>query len=414
MPKKPPRNARKSTEKAAEKPTEERRRRTRRGDRAPESVRGQAILEVAGSPGPASGPSLPVLAEPVRLLPATPAEEAPFPPELLEKAGEAVAGAFAGSTKRAYEFEWRRFTAWCARMGRIPLPASPETVQQFVLWLDSEETFTPDKKKRLKPPSIKRALAALSTAHGLRDQPSPVSNQVVMRTLEKVMRDQGVRPTKKRAIRAAHFETAIRFIPRDLRGLRDRAILLMGFNGAFRRSELAALDVHDLRPQGDEGYVVLVERSKTDQHGKGKLKGIPRMPDDPETCPAGALEAWLEAAGVTEGPVFLEIDVWGNLKDKRMSDQAVARAVKRFVRRAKSSGVDIGDFDIDDVAGHSLRRGFITDAIEAGVPDTVIMEQSGHRDHKTFSGYKEEMNLLDEKSAARRVWEILKKRQVSE
>ena len=152
-------------------------------------------------------------------------------------------------------------------------------------------------------------------------------------------------------------------------GVRDRALLLVGFAGAFRRSELVALDVDDMADTTD-GLVVTIRRSKTDQEGAGEQIGIP-YGSDPATCPVRSYRAWLDASGVTSGPVFRAVTRHGRMSDRRLGDAAVADVVKRCARVA---GLDPCQF-----AGHSLRAGLITSAAEAGVAERDIMRQSRHK-----------------------------------
>lgn len=372
--------------------------------------------EVSGPHEESLPPAAPRMVLPARVdtaLPPVPArheDQEPIPDETLAAVDRLVADGVPGSTERAYTFEWTRFVGWCSRSWRVPLPAEPGTVAAFVAWLESEETFLPDKTKRLKPASIERALAVISAVHRSKKFASPVDDDVVTAAMKGVKSRQPVRPVKKRAVKFEHFEAAVgKVFDSDLRGLRDKAVLLLGWAGGFRRSELVALGVSDLEKVGDRGYTVLIGKSKTDQAGEGYKKEIYKTGD--ATCPVAALDAWMVAAGVADRYVFPSLSSHGVLNQTRhMSDVTVARAVKRFVRDAVLRGVPLGDLIPDDVSGHSLRRGFVTDSIEAGIQDSVTMRQTGHRDFGTYSGYKEDAAPLTEKSGAVQLANALRKR----
>ena len=161
----------------------------------------------------------------------------------------------------------------------------------------------------------------------------------------------------------------IEALPEGLKGVRDRALLLVGFAGAFRRSELVSLDVDDL-DFTEEGLVVTLRRSKTDQEGEGRRVGVP-FGSNPTTCPVRSMKAWLEASAITDGPVFRSVNRHGQLQAQRLTSQSVALVVKRY---AEVCGLDRHAF-----AGHSLRAGFATVAARNGANERSIMNQTGHK-----------------------------------
>jgi integrase len=177
---------------------------------------------------------------------------------------------------------------------------------------------------------------------------------------------------------------------RRILDIRDRALLLTGFAGAFRRSELVGLDVPDLQFNRD-GLVVTLRRSKTDQEGQGRRVGIP-YGSNPATCPVRALEAWLAVLGADQGPLFRGINRHGQLARRRLTPQSVALIIKRLAAQA---GMEAGD-----LAGHSLRAGLATAAAAAGVPERAIMAQTGHRSLATLRKYIREGSLFLENAAA--------------
>jgi integrase len=167
-------------------------------------------------------------------------------------------------------------------------------------------------------------------------------------------------------------------------------LLLLGFAGAFRRSELVALDVEDLE-KNPNGIVVHVGRSKTDPEGKGRKLGIP-FGKTPERCPVLALRAWVKAAGFRAGALFRPVSKHGSVIDRRLEDRAVAKIIQRT---AKAAGLDPKRY-----AGHSLRSGFATSAALAGAGESAIMKQTGHTSIKTVHRYIREAELFKDSAAA--------------
>ena len=206
----------------------------------------------------------------------------------------------------------------------------------------------------------------------------------------------GIRRTKGTAQRgkAPAVTSVVRAMvegaPDRLLGLRDRALLLLGFAGAFWRSELVALDVEDLEFTA-AGLVVTQRRSKTDQEGEGRKVGIP-YGANPDTCPVRAVREWLDEAAVTLGPVFRSVNRHGQVQPGRLSDKAVALVVKRH---APAAGVDPARY-----AGHSLRAGLATAAAAAGASERSIMNQTGHRSLPTLRRYIRDGQLFRDNAAA--------------
>jgi site-specific recombinase XerD len=167
-----------------------------------------------------------------------------------------------------------------------------------------------------------------------------------------------------------------------LAGLRDRALLLIGFAGAFRRSELVALDVADIE-ENETGLLVTIRRGKTDQEGIGRTIAIPR---GEVACPVKALRAWLEAAAIDAGPIFRPIAKGGTVQTSRLTCRSVANLVKAYAARA---GLDASTY-----SGHSLRSGFLTSAAAKGASIFKMMDQSGHKSVDTLRGYVRDAELF--------------------
>jgi integrase len=203
----------------------------------------------------------------------------------------------------------------------------------------------------------------------LRGHSSPRSDRLVRETWKGIRRRLGVAQDQKHPVTAREIRQMIDVLPSGLLGLRDRALITLGFAGGFRRSELVALNCDDLRFV-DEGLEALVRRSKTDQEGAGLLKVI-AYGSDPASCPVRALKDWLELAAIGEGPVFRPINRHEQIADKRLTDFAVAFVIKRVAKKA--------GLPTPQLSGHSLRAGFVTEAKRHGADDAAIMDQTGHK-----------------------------------
>jgi integrase len=213
----------------------------------------------------------------------------------------------------------------------------------------------------------------------------------VKATMAGIRRTHGIAPDQKAALLTPELRRLLAQVPADtLAGRRDRALLLIGFAGAFRRSELVALDLEDVVETGD-GLRVTIRASKTDQEGESRELGIP-FGQHPETCPVRALRAWKDASEITEGPLFRAVTRYGRLQDKRLTAQSVALIVKRAAEQA--------GFNPDHYAGHSLRSGLATSAAAGGAPERAIMKQTGHRSVLTVRRYIRSGSLVQENAAA--------------
>jgi integrase len=211
----------------------------------------------------------------------------------------------------------------------------------------------------------------------------------VQQFLSGLRRELGVAPHRKRPLLADDLRQIVAEIPDTLLGKRDRALLLLGFSGAFRRSELVALNLDDLEDNRD-GLIVRIRKSKTDQQGEGRVVGIPQGAD-PLTCPLQALTKWREAAGIEVGALFRRVNRHGQVLPQRLSAEGVALVVKRSVEQL---GLDPSAF-----AGHSLRAGLATSAAAAGKSERAIMNQTGHRNLTTVRRYIRDGNLFRENAA---------------
>lgn len=289
---------------------------------------------------------------------------------LSEAAQQLVEAAKAPNTLRAYRSDWRHFTEWCAGQGLDALPAEPATVALYVADLAGSGALASTIQRRLS--SISQAHQAHGTGQPSRTDgplPSPTSDYRVRQVMRGVRRTLGVAPrNQKDPLDAGGLRRLVETCPADtMAGRRDRALLLVGHLGAFRRSELVALDVDDLEWRRD-GLRIHVRRSKTDQEAEGLVKAVPRG-RDATICAVRALEGWIAAAEIASGPLWHGVDRHDNVRPGRLTDRAVALVVKRACLRA--------GLDPDRHAGHSLRSGFATAAAEGGAPERAIMRQGG-------------------------------------
>jgi site-specific recombinase XerD len=309
-------------------------------------------------------------------------------PLARRRALEDVARGYATASKapntiRAYRRDLRDFEDFCSEAGLAPLPASSETVALYLASLAEAGA---------KASTIERRVAAISQAHQLAGHvPSPTQDWMVRATMSGIRRTIGTAPAKKAAAVTAELRRFVDVCPADtLAGRRDRAVLLLGFAGAFRRSELVSLDVDDLEETTD-GLRLQLRRSKTDPEAAGTEKGIP-FGAHPETCPVRAVRAWLAAADIEQGALFRPVNRHDQLQPGRLTDQSVALIVKRAALRA---GLDASRY-----AGHSLRSGLATSAADGGAPERAIARQTGHRSLEVLRGYIRAGTLFHENAAA--------------
>jgi site-specific recombinase XerD len=283
-------------------------------------------------------------------------------------AAEFAQAAKAKNTLRGYAADWRHFSTWCESVGFTPLPAHPGQVTAYLGALAARGTKTK---------TIERRITAIRHYHLQAGHENPCLHAGVKATLHGIRRTISTRPAKKAALTADLVTKAIRKIPENsgrLIDLRDRALLLLGFAGALRRSELVAFDVGDVARHA-KGIVLTLRRSKTDQAGAGIAKAIPH---GHRLKAVAALDAWLAAAAITSGPLFRAVR-GAAVKDKRLGDKQVARIVKK---RFAAIGLDAAA-----LAGHSLRSGFITSASDAGAGLAKIAGHAGHAKIDTTLGY---------------------------
>ncbi|WAH39519.1 site-specific integrase [Alicyclobacillus dauci] len=284
------------------------------------------------------------------------------------------------NTRLAYHKDWMSFITYCQQHNLTSLPATPQTIGEYIADLANNGR---------KISTIKRHIASISQAHQTAGLETPTRTAYVRDLIKGIANTNGSASHSKKAAVINDIRLMVDTLDDRLIGIRDRALLLIGFAGAFRRSELVALNVEDIEITRD-GLAITIRRSKTDQEGQGRKVGIP-YGSHTETCPVRAYVAWLSGSGIVEGAVFRSIDRHGNMKD-RMSDKAVAIVVKRAAESA--------ELDATQYAGHSLRSGFATTAAENDVSERAIMRQTGHKSVQMVRRYIQEGELFKHNAAA--------------
>lgn len=272
----------------------------------------------------------------------------------------------AEATVRAYKAAWAEFTAYAQAHGQSALPAAVPVVVEYL-------TALADAGAKVSTIEVKRA--AIAAAHRAARASDPTTAEDVKELLKGIRKTLGIAPVKKAAISRDDLLAMLGTLDTNtIKGKRDKALLLVGFCGAFRRSELVALDIADVKANGH--MTITVKRGKTDQEGAGLVK---HFEDDGNIKPVSALRDWLDNAGIKSGAVFRQVDRHGNVRETRLTSQSVALVVKQA---AKAAGLDWRA-----VSGHSLRAGFITAAAIGGAREWQIAEQTGHKSTKVLQGY---------------------------
>lgn len=299
---------------------------------------------------------------------------------------ELYENAKAPSTIRAYATDIFRFRMYCSRVEAGWMPASPETVAEYIVHLFDIG---------MAPSTIKRQLTAISQAHKSEGYAPPVNYYV--RQIERSLHKKSEHITQKaKPITLGILTRIIESIPKNFIGLRDRALLLLGWAAALRRSELVAIQRSDITDH-PKGIMLEIRHSKTDQLGLGRSIPVPFCVDSP-LCPVKAISEWMTRASIKHGPVFRQIGpyarelIW-TTSDKALSARYVSSLIKSYVAKA--------GYDPTGYSGHSLRAGFVTAAAEARIPEFDIMKISGHVSPTVMRGYIREGTLFHDPALIR-------------
>lgn len=276
----------------------------------------------------------------------------------------------APATLKAYSADWANFSAWCARHGFTAMPATPQLVGAYLAAAGEGYAM----------PTLRRKVAAIARACRIAGHPLDTKHPAVRETLRGIGRTHGTPPRRSAAITIPELRKLVRACGTTLSGARDRALFLVGFAGALRRSELIGMNVDDIT-WTETGFVLLISRSKTDAEGEGARIGISRGKAR-ETCPVIGLQSWLTKAGIEAGPVFRKVNRGGNVEQARLTAGAV-----RQILIARASQAGLSSTWAEPVSPHGLRAGFVTAAYRNGVSDEEIMGHTRHRSLTSMRTY---------------------------
>ena len=276
----------------------------------------------------------------------------------------------APATLRAYASDMKNYEAWCARNGFQALPAAPEVVGAYLAAAGEGYAMQ----------TLRRRVAAIARASGVAGYPLDTKHPAIRETLRGIGRTHGSRGRRSAALTTPEVRKLSGTCSFELAGVRDRALLLVGFAGALRRSELVGLDIEHLTWASD-GVRLLLAKSKTDKEGEGAEVMIV-LGREPATCPVSALKSWIEAAELRSGPVFRKVNKAGRVEARRLSEDAVRQILLRCAAAAGMQGTLA-----EPISPHGLRAGFVTTAYRNGVLDEEIMGHTRHRSLATMRSY---------------------------
>jgi site-specific recombinase XerD len=285
----------------------------------------------------------------------------------------------ATNTVRAYKSDFKDFGLFCAQNGFKSLPSEPKIVSLYLTYLSTKNT---------KMSTLKRRLVSIGVIHKLKGHYLDTKHPSIIENVLGIKRRKGSIQKGKKPILISDLKLIIDVIDEeqneDIKKLRDRSIILIGFSGGFRRNEIVSLDYEDL----DfvlEGLKINIKRSKTDQFGEGSKKALPYF-DNSQYCPVVSLQKWIKISNINSGPLFRRFSKGSKLSENRLTDQTVALIIKSYLQLA---GVDSTNY-----SGHSLRSGFATSAAESGAEERSIMAMTGHKSTEMVRRYIKEANLF--------------------
>ena len=285
----------------------------------------------------------------------------------------------AKNTIRAYKSDFNDFGLFCAKNGFQSLPSNPKVVSLYLTYLSTKDA---------KMSTLKRRLVSIGVIHKLKGHYLDTKNPSIIENIMGIKRRKGSIQKGKKPLLINNLKKIINAIDEqnneEIKKLRDRSIVLIGFSGGFRRNELVSLDHEDLDFL-QEGLKIKIRRSKTDQFGEGSVKGLPYF-DSPKYCPVVSLQKWLDISKINSGALFRRFTKGSNLSKNRLTDQTVALLIKEYLKLA---GIDSKNY-----SGHSLRSGFATSAAESGAEERTIMAMTGHKSTEMVRRYIKEANLF--------------------
>ncbi len=282
------------------------------------------------------------------------------------------------NTLKAYKSDFKNFGVFCANHGLNSLPTEPKIVSLYLTHLS----------KTSKLSTLRRRLVSISMVHKLKGHYLDTKHPIIVENLMGIRRTKGSIQKGKKPILINHLKSIINVINEqkieDIKKLRDKSIILLGFGGGFRRNEIVSIDYEDLEFV-NEGLKITIKKSKTDQFGEGMIKGIPHFSNE-NYCPIVNLKKWLAISKIKSGAIFTRFSKGSILTDKRLTDQTVVLIMKQYLNLA---GIENKNF-----SGHSLRSGFATVAAESGADERSIMAMTGHKTTQMVRRYIKEANLF--------------------
>jgi len=285
----------------------------------------------------------------------------------------------ANNTVRAYKSDFNDFGLFCAQNGFQSLPSEPKIVSLYLTHLSTRD---------IKMSTLKRRLVSIGVIHKLKGHYLDTKHPIIIENIMGIKRRKGSFQKGKKPLLINNLKLIINVIDEyneeDIKKLRDRSIILMGFCGGFRRNEIVSIDYDDL-DFVTEGLKIKLKRSKTDQFGEGSVKGLPYF-DNSVYCPVLSLKNWIEISNINSGPLFRRFSKGSKLSNNRLTDQTVAILIKKYLQLA---GIDNRNY-----SGHSLRSGFATSAAESGAEERSIMAMTGHKSTEMVRRYIKEANLF--------------------
>ena len=285
----------------------------------------------------------------------------------------------ATNTVRAYKSDFKDFSLFCVQNGFKNLPSDPKIVSLYLTHLST---------KNIKISTIKRRLVSIGVIHKMKGHYLDTKHPLIIENLMGIKRRKGTVQKGKKPLLIRGLKAIIDIINQeqieDIKKLRDKTMILVGFSGGFRRNEIVSLDVDDLEFVY-EGVKITVKKSKTDQFGEGFIKALPYFENE-LYCPVISLKRWLNISKITKGSIFRRFTKGSNLSNNRLTDQTVALLIKEYL---KLTGMDSSNY-----SGHSLRSGFATSAAESGVEERSIMAMTGHKSTEMVRRYIKETNLF--------------------
>ncbi len=285
----------------------------------------------------------------------------------------------ADNTIRAYKSDFNDFGLFCAQNGFKSLPSQPKIVSLYLTYLST---------KGFKMSTLKRRLVSIGAIHKLKGHYLDTKHPTIIENIMGIKRRKGSTQKGKKPLLINNLKQIINVIDKEIneeiKKIRDRTIILIGFSGGFRRNELVSLDLEDI-DFVEEGLKINLKRSKTDQFGEGFVKGLPYF-DSQEFCPVVSIEKWIKIAKISSGPLFRRFTKGLKLSENRLTDQTVALLIKKYLKLA---GINNKNY-----SGHSLRSGFATSAAESGAEERNIMAMTGHKSTEMVRRYIKEANLF--------------------